>query len=424
MDLSGDLMLILDSDPESSAVLCTVAERLGCEHIETDSVEFLQEILATRQPTLAVLAVDRVNTNCLAAIDALANHNARPATLIVGSVGAKVLARVKAAAESRGLPVFGVASRPFDATDIEKLLAPHLSVARPIPREEIESALTDLQLTLMYQPKMAIASGTPKILGVEALVRWQHPLRGLLQPRHFLGAVEDYGLMSQLTDFVMTEAVRQASQWRARGVPLEMTINLSTRLVQDREFPERLAMLLQENDTPADQLILDVTESLNVQDQSLVLDVFTRLRILGVGLSLDNFGTGMSSLTELYRMPYSEIKVDHSLIADVPRKREARVIVEAIANLAHMLRMTVCAEGVESRQVLEFVRRAGFDTAQGRFFSEPVAAESLERIVKAWPTADSGATGSWRTALALDFEGGTTTNRILNSRAAEGKAAT
>ena len=370
MHTSSDLMLILDSDSASRGVLVAVAERLGCEHIETDSAENMRQILAVRRPTIAVLAVDGVDASCLAVLDALANSDARPTTLLVGAASPRVLMSVKRVAESRGLRVLGAYPRPLDELVIERILAPHLAVPPPISSEELQQAIAEEELTLVYQPKLTIGPGALQIQGVEALIRWQHPRRGLLLPHHFLGAVETCGLMSQLTDFVMTQAVRQAGQWRTRGLSLEIIINLSTKLVQDREFSERLAVLLQENDFPPQQLIFDVTESPTVADQNLVLDVFTRLRILGVGLSLDNFGTGLSSLTELYRMPFSEIKVDHSLIADLAREKDARVIVKTIVDLAHALRMTACAEGVETRQILEFVRRAGFDAAQGRFFSE------------------------------------------------------
>jgi EAL domain-containing protein (putative c-di-GMP-specific phosphodiesterase class I) len=417
----SDLMLILEPEPEAQAALAAVAERLGCEHIEADSVEKLQEVLAVRRPTIAVLAVDQVDTNYLAVLDALADHDVRPVTLLVGCIGPRILASAKRAAETRRLAVLGVDSRPLDVIAVERLLTPHLSVGPPIARVELEQALVEHEFVLLYQPKLAIAAGATQIQGVEALIRWRHPRRGLLQPRHFLDAVENLGLMSQVTDYVMMEAVRQGGQWRATGVPLEIIVNLSTKLVQDRGFPERLAILLRENEFPPHQLILDVTETLRVEDQNLLLDVFTRLRILGVGLSLDNFGTGLSSLTELYRMPFSEIKVDHSLIADVAREREARVIVKAIVDLAHTLRLSVCAEGVETRQMLEFVRGAQFDTAQGRFFSEPVLAADVERIIGTWPSAGPAATGSWCAAEPLDFDGSMKTHRALRARHAQGE---
>jgi EAL domain-containing protein (putative c-di-GMP-specific phosphodiesterase class I) len=272
----------------------------------------------------------------------------------------------------------------------------HLTALPPIAKQELERALIEHELILQYEPKVAISSESLKIQGVEALVRWRHPRRGLLLPKHFLRAMEDHGLMMGLTDFVMTEAVRQATQWRVRGLSLEMVVNLSPQLVKDRAFPERLAMLLREHDLPADQLVFDVIEAPDTEGRNLMLDVFTRLRILGIGLSLDNFGTGLSSLTELYRMPYSEIKVDHSLLADVPYERDAQLIVRAIADLAHTLELTVCAAGVETRDMLEFVRTAGFDSAQGRIFGGSMSGADIERLVIGWPHSAPAATGTWR----------------------------
>ncbi len=393
---TNDLLLILDKDPKSLCVLRTVAAHLGCDHVEADSADGLQDILAGRRPTMAVLAVDGSNVDGLAMLRVLALEAAQPATLLIGAVHARVLSGARRAAESQGIRVIGVATRPLDPVAIEQLLMPYLTGAPPIALGELEHALTEHELILEYLPKIDIRTAVPKMQGVEALVRWQHPRRGLLYPRHFLGSIEDHDLMARLTDFVMTEAVRQASHWRARGLPLEMVVNLSPKLVTDREFPERVAVLLRENEVPAQQLVLDVTEAASLDSRDLMLDVFTRLRILGVGLSLDNFGTGVSSLTELYRMPFSELKVDHALIADVVREREAMLIVQAIAKLAHTLELEVCAGGVETREMLGFVQSNGFDSAQGRFFSGPVKPAEIERLVATLPCSEAAATGRWR----------------------------
>jgi EAL domain-containing protein (putative c-di-GMP-specific phosphodiesterase class I) len=392
----NDLLLILDKDPKSVGVLRTVAESLGCECVAADSADRLEEVLSTCRPTIAILAVDDLDVHGLAMLRVLAKEAAQPATLLIGAVHARVLAGARRSAESQGLRVVGVASRPLDAAAIELLLMPHLKTAPPIALDELERALAEHELVLEYLPKIDIRTDQPRMQGVEALVRWQHPRRGLLYPRQFLGAIEDHNLMARLTDFVMTEAVRQASQWRSLGLPLEIVVNLSPKLITDREFPERVAVLLRENDLPAQQLVLDVTEAASIEARDLMLDVFTRLRILGVGLTLDNFGIGVSSLTELYRLPFSEIKVDQALIADAARVREAMLIVQAIANLAHTLELVVCAGGIESREMLGFVRSAGFDTAQGRFFSGPVRPAQIERLVSTWPCSEPAATGRWR----------------------------
>jgi EAL domain-containing protein (putative c-di-GMP-specific phosphodiesterase class I) len=388
---ANDLLLILDKDPKSLCVLRTVAEHLGCDYVEANSADGLEDILAGRRPTMAVLAVDGSNVDGLAMLRVLALEVAQPATLLIGAVHARVLAGARRAAELQGIRVIGVATRPLDPVAIEQLLMPYLTSAPPIALGELERALTEHELILEYLPKIDIRAAVPKMQGVEALVRWQHPRRGLLYPRHFLDSIEDHDLMARLT-----EAVRQASQWRARGLPLEMVVNLSPKLVTDREFPERVAVLLRENEVPAQQLVLDVTEAASLDARDLMLDVFTRLRILGVGLSLDNFGTGVSSLTELYRMPFSELKVDHALIADVAREREAMLIVQAIAKLAHTLELEVCAGGVETREMLGFVQSNGFDSAQGRFFSGPVKPSEIERLVVTLPCSEAAATGRWR----------------------------
>jgi EAL domain-containing protein (putative c-di-GMP-specific phosphodiesterase class I) len=392
----NDLLLILDKDPKSVGLLRTVAESLGCECAEADSADRLEVILSTCRPTIAILAVDDLDVDGLAMLRVLAREAVQPATLLVGAVHARVLAGARRSAETQGLRVIGVAARPLDPAAIELLLMPYLKTAPPIALDELERALAEHELILEYLPKIDIRTDQPRMQGVEALVRWQHPRRGLLYPRQFLGPIEDYNLMSRLTDFVMTEAVRQASQWRSLGLPLEIVVNLSPKLITDREFPERVAVLLRENDLPAQQLVLDVTEAASIEARDLMLDVFTRLRILGVGLTLDNFGIGVSSLTELYRLPFSEIKVDQALIADAARVREAMLIVQAIANLAHTLELVVCAGGVESREMLGFVRSAGFDTAQGRFFSGPVMPAQIERLVSTWPCSEPAATGRWR----------------------------
>jgi EAL domain-containing protein (putative c-di-GMP-specific phosphodiesterase class I) len=420
---TSDLLLVFESDPESVALLQGVAQRLGCEHIEIDSAQSLREVLAVRQPTIAVLAVDRFESDGSSMMHTLAELGARPATLLVGAITKRVMMSARRAAESLGLPVLGVASRPLDSASIEQLLAPHLSVAPPIPVAELEQALVEQELILHYQPKLSITTAEPKIHAVEALVRWQHPRRGLLQPGQFLKAFEEHDMMLRLTDFVITESVRQAGLWRARGLPLGMVVNLSPKLVRDREFPERIATLLQENDFLPDHLVLEVPESPGTENRDLLLDVFTRLRILGVGLALDNFGTGLSSLTELYRMPYSEITIDHSLLVDALQDRDARLIVGAVTGLAHELQLPVCAKGVESRRMLELARSFGFDTAQGRFFSEAVPGADVERIVRVWPGAGPAATGNWRAVEPFQIDSGTTTTRLRRLPIGKGKIA-
>ncbi|HEY4444977.1 MAG TPA: EAL domain-containing protein, partial [Steroidobacteraceae bacterium] len=206
----NDLLLILDRDPKSLCTLRRVAESLGCDCVEADSADSLKEVLTSCRPTIAVLAVDGPNVDGLAILRLLAHEVTQPATLLIGAVHARVLAGARKTAEAQGLPVIGVAARPLDPVAIELLLMPHLKNAPPIALGELERALTEHELILEYLPKIDIRNDELRMRGVEALVRWQHPRLGLLYPRQFLGPIEDHQLMARLTDFVMTEAVRQA----------------------------------------------------------------------------------------------------------------------------------------------------------------------------------------------------------------------
>ncbi len=382
-------MLILDADASSVDLLRGVAQRLGCDHAVVSDTDQLTEVLAWRHPTIAVLAIDRLGNTGYGALPWLIDSGARPATLLVGAVDGRVLSSVRCAAEQRGLTIIGTHGRPVDPAEIERLLTPVLKGAAPLDSEEIARGLAEREFHLRYQPKIGTAGGACDFRGAEALIRWRHPRRGELRPQHFWSAAEKFGLESQLTDFVITEAIRQAGVWHRDGLSLDLIVNLSPRLVTDRSFPDRLQSLLQQHAVPANRVVLDVTETAGNRDRDLMLDVFTRLRIAGVGIALDNFGTGLSSLTELYRMPFSEIKVDSSLLADALRERDADLIVRGITRLAHDLGLAVCAEGIETPEMLDFVRSAGFDSAQGRLFCAPALAVDIERLARNWPLSSA-----------------------------------
>jgi EAL domain-containing protein (putative c-di-GMP-specific phosphodiesterase class I) len=423
MPRASDLLLIFEPDRASHEVLCAVASRLGCEYVEVGSSQELDQILRFRQPNIAVLAVDRFEADGSSLLRAIVQHGARPATLLVGAISGRLLAAARRAAESLGLPVVGVAPRPLDAQAIERLLVPHLTVAPPIPAAELERALVEQELTLHYQPKLSIIFAEPSIQAVEALVRWQHPRRGLLHPSQFLRSFEDHGLLPNLTDFVITEALRQAGLWRSRGTNLGLVVNLSPGLVRDREFPERLATLFREFDFKPQNLVLEVPELPSTQDRNLLLELFTRLRVLGVGLCLDNFATGAMSLADLYRLPFSEVSVSQALLTDALHEHDAGVVVRAIADLAHGLHIPVCAKGIESRRTLQLARSSGFDSAQGRFFSDAVPAAEVEQLVAAWPRTGPAASGSWRTVPPLETDGSATTVRMRQPQIADSKVA-
>jgi EAL domain-containing protein (putative c-di-GMP-specific phosphodiesterase class I) len=187
---------------------------------------------------------------------------------------------------------------------------------------------------------------------------------------------------------VLTDAIRQIGHWRQRGLDLAASVNLSPRLVQDLEFPDRLTRVFREFEVAPEQLTLEVTEAASLDDPELVMDIFTRLRVKGVGLSLDDFGTGTSSLTQLYKMPFSEVKIDGTVISEIATAKPAATIVRAIIDLAHNLSLTVCAEGIETPLVFEFLDQSACDAMQGDFIASAMPAAEIENFIQVWNGAD------------------------------------
>ena len=243
----------------------------------------------------------------------------------------------------------------------------------------LRRALDEHELTLHYQPKLT-AGAAPIVTGVEALVRWNHPELGLLLPSQFLPLADAPGLLTDITDFTMTETIQQYALWRNRGMDLTVAVNLAPALVKDQGFPDRLMNCLRQFDVPPKRLALDVKEMDQLADRDLCLEAFTRLRTAGVGIALDDYGCGLSSLTELYRMPFTEVKIHGALIEDASNHENAGIVMRAIVRLAHELSMAVTAEGVETQSHLDRVILSGCDFVQGTFLCRPRPPADLEEF--------------------------------------------
>lgn len=247
---------------------------------------------------------------------------------------------------------------------------------------ELSQAITTGQLVVHYQPKATFGpAGAWRIEGVEALVRWQHPRCGLLMPNEFIPLAQKTALISPLTDFVLRTALGQAGRWQASGWLLSVAVNLAPRLLSQMDLPDRLSRLVNEYGIDGSKLVLEITESGALVDDARILDVLTRLRLKGIGISVDDFGTGASSLIALCRMPFNELKIDQSLIADLHRDRESRTIVRSIVNLARNLGISVCAEGAETEETVNAAHRMGCEKAQGHCISKPLPALELAEFL-------------------------------------------
>jgi diguanylate cyclase (GGDEF)-like protein/PAS domain S-box-containing protein len=244
---------------------------------------------------------------------------------------------------------------------------------------ELRNAIDRDELLLHFQPKLDLRDGT--LVGVEALVRWQHPQRGFLPPSEFIPLAEQTGLIYPLSHWVLEAALRQQRAWRRVGLDIPVAVNLSRRTLHDPELPETVARLLTRWDVAPTGLVLEITESSLMADPVRAAENLTQLRALGVHMSIDDFGTGYSSLASLKNLSVDELKIDQSFVQAMATDASARAIVRAIVDLADALKLRVVAEGVEDRATWDVLAGLGCDVAQGYFLSRPIAAADLEAWV-------------------------------------------
>jgi len=248
---------------------------------------------------------------------------------------------------------------------------------------DLRRAVEGGDLLLHYQPKVDLTTGA--LEGVEALVRWRHGDRGLLEPADFIGLAEHTGLIRPLTRWVIAESLRQSAGWREEGLEAPLAVNLSVRALT-RELPADVAALLEQAGAEPSWLELEITETMVMQNPAEALEVLSALSTLGIALSVDDFGTGHSSLRYLKRLPVHEIKIDRSFVTDMDRDESDRAIVRSTIDLARHLDLAVVAEGIESAAVLEELRELGCRFGQGFHISPPLGPEAL----LAWARGTAG----------------------------------
>jgi EAL domain-containing protein (putative c-di-GMP-specific phosphodiesterase class I)/CHASE2 domain-containing sensor protein len=255
---------------------------------------------------------------------------------------------------------------------------------------ELDSALARGELWNAYQPKLDLRSG--RIHGVEALVRWDHPERGTLAPDSFIPLIEQHGRAADLTLHVMAQALADAAAWAAEGQPLGVAVNISATLLHDHGFLRRLEQLLQASGFPPERVTLEVTESAAMAEPEAAVVALEGWRKLGVGVSIDDYGTGQSSLSYLQKMPATELKIDRSFIAAMAAGPRDRILVRSTIAMAHELGMAVVAEGVEDEACLDLLRGMGCAQAQGYWISRPVPAGAVAGFARDFECAPAART--------------------------------
>lgn len=375
-------ILIIDDNPEICRLLRRVAEGMGYEAYILDNPLDFEPAYRGFEPSLIALDLQMPQMDGIEILRYLSKIESKAAIVLVSGVQTRVLQTAERLATSLGLNITGALSKPIDLEEFERCLQRHYFVSatsgasvRNVTETDLARAIGNGEIRVYYQPIVSVQDG--RVCGVEAIARWDHPVYGLIGPSEFIPLAEDSGLITSLTYRLVEQAATEMASKRSGNQLVSVAINLSARMLDDLELPERVEAILSANAFSHDRLTLEITESGAMDDPSQSMDILVRLCLKDVKLSIDDFGTGHSSLIQLYRLPYSEIKIDHSFVQEILSKDEAAVIVRSIVNLGKNLGLRVVAEGVENEETLQHLADLGCDVAQGFLFCEPVSADDL-----------------------------------------------
>jgi EAL domain-containing protein (putative c-di-GMP-specific phosphodiesterase class I)/FixJ family two-component response regulator len=309
--------------------------------------------------------------------------------VLVSGEDERLLRMAKRLVQAHRIPVLGHIRKPLSLAALAQVMDRWTpAAARPEARRaftavELRDAIANGELVNHYQPKVDVASGT--VVGVEALVRWRHPDEGLVFPDRFIALAEDEGLIDALTRVVLARAMADAATWHRAGLRLKVAVNLSMDNLASVGFADFVAAAAAAEGVAPQDVVLEVTESRLMLDLRAPLEVLTRLRLKRFRLSIDDFGTGHSSLAQLQDIAFDELKIDHGFVHGAWRDEATRAMYYASLGLGMHLGMDVVAEGVEDREDWDFVRDTGCGLAQGSFIARPMPFVELAAWVASWP---------------------------------------
>jgi len=377
-------LLIVDGAGDVTDSVGTVARNHGYTVATASSGARFVQLLESFQPTLIMMELHLPDTDGVELLRSLAARACSANIVLLGSVDERVLGAAHELGMSHGLTMCGTLAKPIATNELQAKLAAMRHEDPELDADDVRRGLASGEFVPYYQPKASLVQNGWLIDGVEALARWQHPRLGLVMPHEFIALAEQSGLIGDLTSSMLEQALRQVRAWQERGLRLTCAVNLPPSLVTDLRFPDRLAALLAEHGVDGSQLVLEITETATIQNPTTTMGILTRLRVKRIGLALDDFGTGFSSLTQLYQMPFNEMKIDKSLVMNVPHSREANTMVGSLIELGHNLGLKICAEGVENRAALDMLAIMGCDRCQGYFISRAIPAADIMNFVNQW----------------------------------------
>ena len=394
MDLSGcTIMVVEDHDFQRRMTLRLLKDLGAGVLLEASNGREALSLLADRGKPVDIIFcdLDMPEMDGVEFISHVAEDRLAKAVAVVSSMEVSILNTVETMAKAYGLQVLGAISKPLNLQELTKCVSSfqaqenlrEASVTQAeFNVEDLKRGLQDREFLAFFQPKVSFATG--EVQGVEALVRWFRPGHGVVTPLYFIPQMELEGLVTPLTEFLLTQTCGYLKAWARRGYLITASVNVSMLCLTDVNIADRLHDLVKESDCDPKQITLEVTETEVMTDVAKVLNVLARLRLKGFGLSIDDFGTGYSSLQQLSDVPFTELKIDQSFVKDSPTQPRHRTIIEASLELARKLKLETVAEGVETRAEWDLLKSLGCQTAQGYFVARPMPGHQLPDWIQMW----------------------------------------
>lgn len=391
LEKSAVRILVLDDESFMLKLLNRMLSNLGFTNITLcDNGRAALERIAETGPNLILLDLNMPEMDGIEFVRHLVERHYAGSLVLISGEDERMLQTAEKLVQAHKISILGHLHKPVKpevlSALLEKWAAPATDAAGPVkktyPADELRFAIENGQLINYYQPKVAVASG--EVVGVETLVRWRHPVDGIVFPDQFIATAEAAGLIDDLTRVVFAGAVAQAKVWQEAQLPLRIAVNVSMDNLASLNFLHFVAELTEKAGIAPQNVVLEVTETRLMQDTRAPLEILTRLRLKRFRLSIDDFGTGHSSLAQLRDIPFDELKIDQGFVHRAGTNETLRAMYDASLSLARQLGMEVVAEGVEDRDDWDLLRRTGCDLAQGVFMSRPMLAGDLPGWIERW----------------------------------------
>ncbi|AWM03548.1 EAL domain-containing response regulator [Bradyrhizobium amphicarpaeae] len=389
MSATRGRLLVVDDDLVQRVLIGKIGAKLGYETVVASSYEAATELLARDAFEVMALDLSLGERDGVELLRFVAEAGLRTMSIvIISGCDDRVMKATRRVANGLKLSVGGCLTKPLDlnrlrsALELPQRAPPAATSASPqlgITPERISRGLADGEFFVEFQPKVALQTG--RVVGAEALARWRTAEFGSVSPMVFIPIAEAAGLMRELTDCILSSAMSQGRKLIERNPGFTIAVNISGSLMSDLALPDRIEEILRRESISPSSLMVEITETSAMADVDRANDILVRLRIKKIGTAIDDFGTGYSSLAALVRLPFSELKIDQSFIKGCESDDDMMKIVEASVALAKAFNMKVVAEGVESPEALEIIRRIGCDVAQGFLFAPSLRRSRAERWI-------------------------------------------